>query len=843
VTVPEKEQNTKQTDDPARKSQVTQQVGQEPVLLQEDRSPLALAARWAALDPGQARPADILALQRVAGNRAVSRLIQTKLTVGPVGDRYEQEADRVAQQVVSSQQPAVSGQRGIQRQEKELQAKPLAASITPLLQRQEEEELQMNPLLQRQEEEEELQMQPLLQRQEEEEEELQMQPNLQRQEEEEEEIQMKPRADGDFQASSDLEQRLASQKGGGSPLPDETRAFMEPRFGADFGGVRVHTSGEAVQLAQDLKAQAFTHGQDVYFGAGKYAPNTDAGQRLLAHELTHTIQQTGGNNRRASAKVNRLPSGSQGDVVQRVELPSVESWKERTKLKWKRRSGKLKKIDQALGVWHKLKGGGDRAKCLALNSLWTAIQNWQATKKEGGKQSGRKVPMQRLQADVRELLADLQPGGEVATLTLNVDVESDDPMNRSFGDLRHCKVGHAWITLDYDTADANRLPNVAGFNAQNKAALRAGTPQKASLGFYPKKFRNEDDLKQLYYGTLNLSDMGSSTLMQPDDRHQAKAQKSYRVTDEAVTQVGNFAEQSKGRDYHMGGYNCTSFALGAIKAAGHTPPPGKLRGIHQPNKLYRSLHRLGKAGDTTVNDRVELARKTVADQSKNFMNLTADEAKAIMLVSMDHPQVCTELELSPIEGDVTETLQGLYLMMDDDRKERVEDPAQRLTEFRGMIEPYVGQRGRLYAMQMAALLQTEDVFSQWLDAVKLPIQTDLARATVNNQDKTYANITQQEGEAIMRVTTEAGEAHQDLGLVDSDTLVEHLYQLWDMFWPFKDQLADPGTRLATIRGWIQREGEDEGTPEGRKLNMQTVALVMDTSKFTKWLGWAEARHG
>lgn len=66
---------------------------------------------------------------------------------------------------------------------------------------------------------------------------------------------------------------------------------MEARFGADFGGVRIHTGDEAAELARDVQAEAMTHGQDIYFGAGKYDPGSGAGQRLLAHELTHTIQQ------------------------------------------------------------------------------------------------------------------------------------------------------------------------------------------------------------------------------------------------------------------------------------------------------------------------------------------------------------------------------------------------------------------------------------------------------------------------------------------------------------------------------------------------------------------------
>ncbi|MCY7272251.1 MAG: DUF4157 domain-containing protein [Phormidesmis sp. CAN_BIN44] len=82
---------------------------------------------------------------------------------------------------------------------------------------------------------------------------------------------------------------MNGSKGGGEPLSGEVRSFMEPRFGADFSQVRVHTGSEAVQMNRDLNAQAFTHKQDVYFGAGKF-PAKDA---LTAHELTHVVQQTG----------------------------------------------------------------------------------------------------------------------------------------------------------------------------------------------------------------------------------------------------------------------------------------------------------------------------------------------------------------------------------------------------------------------------------------------------------------------------------------------------------------------------------------------------------------------
>jgi len=244
--------------------------------------PDGLALQRAIADPDKARPADILALQRAAGNRAVTRLIQAKLTVGPAGDRYEQEADRVADQVMSMQlPPAGRGGGEVQRQpveEEEIQTKPLAASITPLVQRapEDEEEIQTFPSPARRGAEGEVQRVP------EEEEEVQTKSIVQR------------RADGGFDAGPEVEGRLSALKGGGSPLSDEVRATMEPRFGADFSGVRIHTGGEADHLNRQLSAEAFTHGEDIYFKSGTYNPGSGTGRRLLAHELAHTVQQGAG---------------------------------------------------------------------------------------------------------------------------------------------------------------------------------------------------------------------------------------------------------------------------------------------------------------------------------------------------------------------------------------------------------------------------------------------------------------------------------------------------------------------------------------------------------------------
>ncbi|MEH2058455.1 MAG: DUF4157 domain-containing protein [Nostoc sp.] len=225
---------------------------------------------------------------------------QAKLSISQPGDIYEQEADSVAQQVMQRMAQPVNRQ-SIQREalpeeEEELQMKPLDIST---LQREalpeEEEELQMKSLdsstLQREalpEEEEELQMKPLdistLQREAlpEEEEELQMKSLVQRQ------------SKTGMDATPDMETSINQARGGGQTIADNIREPMEVAFGADFSGVKVHTDGQSDQLNRSIQARAFTTGQDVFFRQGEYNPGSRGGQELLAHELTHVVQQNGG---------------------------------------------------------------------------------------------------------------------------------------------------------------------------------------------------------------------------------------------------------------------------------------------------------------------------------------------------------------------------------------------------------------------------------------------------------------------------------------------------------------------------------------------------------------------
>ena len=257
--------------------------------------------------------------------------IQPKLNIGKPGDKYEVEADRMADMVVAKGNDQTSpffapvstvqkqNEEDVQTQQEDtLQEKPLAETITPVIQLVPEEEIQektedneAKETLQKKGDEDTLQPKidentaspketkesatpeiktPI---QKAVEENIQEKEDDEVQEKEDDEVQrlQMQSAGGDENPSSGLENNLNSSKGGGNPLASDTRQEMESGFGADFNGVRVHNDSNAVQMNTELGAQAFTSGNDIYFNEGKYNPGSDSGKYLLAHELTHTVQQ------------------------------------------------------------------------------------------------------------------------------------------------------------------------------------------------------------------------------------------------------------------------------------------------------------------------------------------------------------------------------------------------------------------------------------------------------------------------------------------------------------------------------------------------------------------------
>jgi hypothetical protein len=238
--------------------------------------------------------------------------IQPKLTIGAPGDKYEQEADRVASQVVQHiNSPSTNPKQAVQRE------------TMP-----EEDELQMKPMLQRETmpEEEELQMKPMLQRE--------VMP-------EEDELQMKSAlstgiVEGD--ASPNLETAIQQARGSGQALAPDLQAKMGQAMGADFSNVRVHTDTQSDHLNRSIQAKAFTTGQDIFFRQGAYQPGNRGGQELIAHELTHVVQQGGGQQKRVSAKRQpaeiklSLPQGGPMRSIQRLSLHNTD-WSGVTQIK------------------------------------------------------------------------------------------------------------------------------------------------------------------------------------------------------------------------------------------------------------------------------------------------------------------------------------------------------------------------------------------------------------------------------------------------------------------------------------------------------------------------------
>jgi hypothetical protein len=177
--------------------------------------------------------------------------VQAKLKISQPNDKYEQEADRMADQVMRMPEPVIQRQAEPEEEEETLQTKAVAENISPIIQRQVEPE---------------------------------------EQEEEEETLQAKP-AKGQSTFNFGLHNNIKGLQGGGRPLPESERRFFEPRFGRDVSNVRIHTGSRAAEATQGIRARAFTIGRDIAFAHGEYAPQTASGKRLLAHELVHVFQQ------------------------------------------------------------------------------------------------------------------------------------------------------------------------------------------------------------------------------------------------------------------------------------------------------------------------------------------------------------------------------------------------------------------------------------------------------------------------------------------------------------------------------------------------------------------------
>ncbi|MBE9045002.1 DUF4157 domain-containing protein [Pleurocapsales cyanobacterium LEGE 10410] len=201
---------------------------------------------------------------------------QAKLTIGQPNDRYEQEADLVAERVVKQINAPTSAQR-TQNAERD---KPKIST----LQRQAEENVQPK--------QNNLGLKRSL-----------FFPIMQRVSKPEEGATSK--SDINREATTDLATEVERAKGQGKPLETDVRQSMGQAMGVDFSRVRVHTDAHSDRLNKSIQAKAFTTGQDIFFRQDTYSPKTHSGQLLLAHELTHTIQQASAP--KVQRKYNNIP--------------------------------------------------------------------------------------------------------------------------------------------------------------------------------------------------------------------------------------------------------------------------------------------------------------------------------------------------------------------------------------------------------------------------------------------------------------------------------------------------------------------------------------------------------
>ena len=224
----------------------------------------------------QSKSTDSALLNNQSEQEAVesSTNIQPKLTIRAADDPYEKEADAVADKVIRMPDPKV------QRQAESEEEEPIQTrSITPLVQRQPEPEEEEEEAVPEREEE----STPI----------LESVPTGDADELDEEEDFLQAKATQGYtpQVTPNVAADIQSLRGGGLPLPPNQRHFFESRMGQDFSGVRIHTDSKAADTAQTIQAKAFTLGNNIVFNTGQYSHDNQEGKKLLAHELTHVVQQ------------------------------------------------------------------------------------------------------------------------------------------------------------------------------------------------------------------------------------------------------------------------------------------------------------------------------------------------------------------------------------------------------------------------------------------------------------------------------------------------------------------------------------------------------------------------
>lgn len=225
-----------------------------------------------------------------------SSFFQAKSIEGNQYSAMEKEADQVAQNVTQSlySTPSSSSRTGVQKKATE-EEKPVQKvedekkEDTSTQQKSEDEKQDESTVQQKAEDEQQDESVQMKAEDEQKDESVQMKAE----DEKKEDQPVQKKEDKPVSPQTKFEGILRKTKGGGAVLPAKVRGLLEQRMNANFEHVRIHTGQDAVELCNLSKAQAFTNGHDIYFNANKFDPESAQGLNLLAHELTHIIQQNG----------------------------------------------------------------------------------------------------------------------------------------------------------------------------------------------------------------------------------------------------------------------------------------------------------------------------------------------------------------------------------------------------------------------------------------------------------------------------------------------------------------------------------------------------------------------
>ncbi|MEY2458306.1 MAG: hypothetical protein QOG30_136 [Acidimicrobiaceae bacterium] len=429
--------------------------------------------------------------------------------------------------------------------------------------------------------------------------------------------------DAGFAASGELASYVNA--GGGHPLPTTVRRKLEPSFGLDFSDVRVHADGKAASMADSIGARAFTHGNDVYFGRGAYQPGSAGGEHLLAHELTHVVQQTGSAQRKIARKFDgsKVPSRLAQRRIQGNFLKTAKAVKSKAKdLFGKSKKEKRTTTGNAFlddkskpelqDYMAKTKGGGPSenpdwsnpkffgespTKFVVKLAVSQDDADWLKNMKafrNAGVQSmfsskGRKALGQAMnqeskdttpkegeeeKVDAKSYFARKALQGQGALDALS-DTEIKEKIKTFTSGLSN--VGHTWV----------RLESYVGGEIKDLY----------SYGMYPAKIATLQDRTNNYGGFSGMTSLGQGEIRHPDNVHEGDPITAYYSHDakkpqfdKALALAGDLYKSPP--PYLLAGYNCTAFAREIFQAAGGSyPAKGTLLPgfAYTPGNLYTAI--------------------------------------------------------------------------------------------------------------------------------------------------------------------------------------------------------------------------------------------------------------